>query len=639
MLARLLLVLAGTIVGLGFVEGVCRLAVQDDARSPMTLWGSALIPKDALDLRAAGRAESNYNYLEVDPDLGWTISPGESVGEEWVYQADASGLRVFPGARVLDPDESKLRIAAFGDSFTHCDEVPFEDCWTHRLEQETGARVFNAGVPGYGTDQAYLRYLEMRESLEPDVVILGLMIGDIKRNVNVFRTFMGEWTAWTKPRFVLAGDSIRLINQPAASPAESPDMIENGHPLLAYDWWYDPDQWRGGLLSKSVAYRFARARLWREPARPNYYLSDSEPTLVTARIVEEFKQQVEQAGGRFICLVIPSRPDLRYSDPVPWQPLLTRLTRAGVEIVDPTTSLRELADSSDLFESQGHYARPGNEVLARSLVRAIGSEPVIVGIAAGSSDAGAAGGAPETDAIGLFDAKTRTFFLKTSSSRGEADASVQFGAPGSVPAMGDFDGDGTDTLGVYSPTLGEFSLKDTNAEGPASIRFRFGGTRFKFAPLVGNWDGRGGDSIGLYSPDHGLFVLRNSNDSGLPDIRTPFGPKHASPALIPISGNWSGGDAIDGIGLYNPMTGRFLLKDDPTTAGPADYAFGFGAVGRGLIPIVGDWDGDDRDNVGLYDPAERSFFLRTTQSDGPADRAFRFGPAGLLPVAGNFDGR
>lgn len=625
-------------MGLCFVEWVCRLAVEDGVRSPMTLWGSELIPKDARDLRAAGRAESKYNYLEVDPDLGWTISPGESVGEDVVYLADASGLRVLPDAPAMDQGGSKLRIAAFGDSFTHCDEVPFEDCWTHRIEQQTGARVFNAGVPGYGTDQAYLRYLEMREALEPDVVILGLMIGDIKRNVNIFRTFMGEWTAWTKPRFVLAGDSIRLINHPAASPAESPEMIEKGHPLLAYDWWYDPEEWRGGLLAKSVAYRFARARLGRETERPNYYLSDSEPTWVTARIVAEFKRRVEEAGGRFICLVIPSRPDLRYSDPVPWQPLLTRLTRAGVEIIDPTLSLRDLADSAELFEAQGHYGRLGNEVLAQALVRAIGSKPVIVGIAAGSSDAGAAGEPTEKDAIGLFDAKAQTFLLKSSNTRGEADASVRFGPPGSVPAMGDFDGDGTDTLGVYSPARGEFSLKDTNAEGPASIRFRFGGTRFEFVPLVGNWDGLGGDSVGLYSPEHGLFVLRNSNDSGLPDIRNPFGPKDAKPTLIPIAGNWSGGDSIDGIGLYNPMTGRFMLKDDPTTAGPADFVFGFGAVGRGLIPIAGDWDGDDRDNVGLYDPTERTFFLRTTQSDGPADRAFRFGPKGLTPVAGNFDG-
>ena len=64
------------------------------------------------------------------------------------------------------------------------------------VERATGSRVFNAGVPGYGTDQAYLRYRERKESLAPDIVILGLMIGDMKRNVNVFRTFLAGWTAW-----------------------------------------------------------------------------------------------------------------------------------------------------------------------------------------------------------------------------------------------------------------------------------------------------------------------------------------------------------------------------------------------------------------------------------------------------------
>jgi hypothetical protein len=639
MFARLGLALAGAIVGFCLVEAICRIGVKDGVRSPATLWGSALIPKDPEDLRAAGRSEKEYRYLEIDPNLGWTISPGRSEGEDVFYQADAAGMRTLPGREWTPPTDSTRRIAAFGDSFTHCDEVPFEDCWTHLVEVESGARVFNAGVPGYGTDQAFLRYRAMRDELRPDIVVLGLMIGDIKRNVNVFRTFLSGWTAWSKPRFVLSGDAIELINQPAATPSEVPDMIANGDPLLARDWWYDPAEWRHDPLSRSVAYRFARARLWRPPERPSHLVPDGEAMVVTERIVAAFSREVEDSGARFICLVIPSEPDLRYSDPVPWQSLITRLSEAGVEIIDPTMDLRALASSPGLFEPRGHYARSGNEVLARFLVSAIGMQLEKSTPADDAAAAARPGGARETDTIGLFEPTTRTFYLSHANAAGAASVIASFGPGGSVPAMGDFDGDGVDTFGVYSAARSEFLQKDDNFPGPAVNRFRFGRPDSTVKPLIGNWDGQGGDSIGLYSPANGRFLLRNENAPGGPDVQTSFGPKLATSALIPLAGNWSGGDSIDGIGLYDPATGRFWLKDDPTTGGAADYAFRFGAAGRGMLPIVGNWDGDDTDNVGLYDPATQKFFLRTANAGGPADRTFRFGPSHLTPVVGNFDGR
>jgi hypothetical protein len=405
--ARLLLLLSGTLAGLGLVEGICRLGVEDGARMPETLWGSPLIPKDARDLRSSGRSEAGYAYLRVDPMLGWTLSPGAEVDEGVLYRADAAGLRTSSTSNARHAQGSPLRIAAFGDSFTHCDEVPFEDCWTERLEIDREAAVFNAGVPGYGTDQAYLRYRAMRAELRPDVVILGLMIGDIKRNVNVFRTFLGGWTAWTKPRFVLEGEGLALINQPAASPAEVPGMIASGHPLLERDWWYDPAEWRRDWRSRSVAYRFARARLWRPAVRPSYYGYDSEPTVVTARIVEAFKRDVEAAGGRFLCVLMPSEPHLRYGDPPPWQPLVERLMQAEVEMVDPTAALRERSASPGLFAPGGHYSRVGNEVVAKAVSAALAPPPVVAksepseGIAVAEGEAGLLAGFGASLALGL----------------------------------------------------------------------------------------------------------------------------------------------------------------------------------------------------------------------------------------------
>ena len=84
------------------------------------------------------------------------------------------------------------------------------------------------------------------------------------------------------------------------------------------------------------------------------------------------------------------------------------------------------------------------------------------------------------------------------------------------------------------------------------------------------------------------------------------------------------------------MTGFFFLKN---TQGPggADLVFSFGPGGA-FVPMVGDWDGDGVETIGIYDPASGAFFLRNANAAGPADAAFTYGPAGAVPVRGDWNG-
>lgn len=371
----LMVALGGLFVGLALAEGLCRLQVVDEVHAPPMLWGTTLIPMDPEDLRPIAKVESESRYLKVDRALGWSIRP-DGVTKGGLYQADAVGLRSLPGREPPDPTAPGVRVAAFGDSFTHCDEIPYEDSWPHLLEEHLGrgVRVFNGGVQGYGTDQAYLRFLEMRETIRPHIVILGLALADPIRNVNVFRTFAAGWTALTKPRFVLAGDGIELINRPTIPPEDVPTLIAAGDPLLLQDAWYDARDWSSGPLAWSVLYRFANARL-RGPSRHPQpcCAAGSEPTEVTARIVIEFAREVAESGGRFICLVVAGRPRLEPAKRIRWRPLMDRLAAAGVSIVDVTEELLQVADVPATFAPKGHLARPGNEVVAQALAVEVGT--------------------------------------------------------------------------------------------------------------------------------------------------------------------------------------------------------------------------------------------------------------------------
>jgi hypothetical protein len=95
----------------------------------------------------------------------------------------------------------------------------------------------------------------------------------------------------------------------------------------------------------------------------------------------------------------------------------------------------------------------------------------------------------------------------------------------------------------------------------------------------------------------------------------------------------------DTAGVYVPSTATWFLRNT-NTAGPADLTFTYGPAGAGFLPLKGDWDADGIDTVGLYDPGTSTFFLKNTNASGNADLVVRFGEAGLgyLPLSGDWNG-
>lgn len=86
-------------------------------------------------------------YLAPDPVLGWSIRPGAKAE---LYEANEQGMRANR-AYAPTPPPGVVRIAAYGDSFTHGDEVAGKHAWPFLLESMLGdAEVLNYGVPAYG---------------------------------------------------------------------------------------------------------------------------------------------------------------------------------------------------------------------------------------------------------------------------------------------------------------------------------------------------------------------------------------------------------------------------------------------------------------------------------------------------------
>ena len=211
-----------------------------------------------------------------------------------------------------------------------------------------------------------------------------------------------------------------------------------------------------------------------------------------------------------------------------------------------------------------------------------------------------------TDTTGIYNYTTANFSL-------DSGLNISFGISGDIPITGDWNGNGYDTIGVFRPSTAQFFL-DYDNDGVSDMNATFG--VIGDVPVAGDWDGDGDDNIGVFRQNHSdtgltMFFLDFDN-SGYADLSVAFG----EPDDLPVIGDWDG-DCDDNIGLYRPgsTTGVFYLDID-NDGGIADIVTPeYGDLGD--IPIAGDWDGDGDDNIGVYRPGTGEFFLNASMPSVP----------------------
>jgi len=152
--------------------------------------------------------------------------------------------------------------------------------------------------------------------------------------------------------------------------------------------------------------------------------------------------------------------------------------------------------------------------------------------------------------------------------------------------------------------------------------------------LAGDFNNDGCDTLSIYRPSEARFYIINelgSDDAGLGAAEFSF--LFGNLGDKPVVGDWDGDD-IDEIGLHRESTGFFYFRNT-LTSGVADDQFFFGNPGDRFV--AGDWGiVDGVDTPAVFRPSNTTFFFRHTLTQGIADSQFVFGELGWLPVAGEF---
>jgi Tol biopolymer transport system component len=243
---------------------------------------------------------------------------------------------------------------------------------------------------------------------------------------------------------------------------------------------------------------------------------------------------------------------------------------------------------------------------------------------------------PKVDTIGVFRPSTGQFLLRNSNTSGPPNVTINFGQSGDQPLAGDWNGDGLDDVGVFRN--GQFRLRQpvifngqpTNVVSTIVVNFGAPGD----LAVVGDWNGDGIDTPGVFRPSTGQFLFTNSDNvnNSTPhafaiSFRGDEGDK-------PVAGDWDG-NGLDTFGVYRESAAcAFLLTNNNFSINI--IATGFCAAPP-VSPVMGDWNGNGVDTNGVYSGSQAVFNLSNNLT-GPPEFQVRFGQAGDLPVAGDWNG-
>jgi Tol biopolymer transport system component len=473
------------------------------------------------------------------------VSDRSGVATIWLMGADGSDLReLIPGTEpAWSPDGSQI---AFADDLDF-DLVPAASIWVVNVDGTGLTRVTSPE-----TDPIYIEELQRHVSLDIwdtspswfpdgksllfgryrasyntyDMMELDLLSGAVGALPIDLRSAGGTEIAPDGVRIlftVLAGmqgqTSVRLYNL-ATNEYQPPGAL--GSP------------WIGGFSWSPQGTRYAAALA---PTGTDTYIAIVNPDGPTS--------------------VIADSPDANEFDPA-WQPL----NPYPMGLVDLASGEWYLRDASGKVASFFH-GNPGDAPLM------------------GDWDCDG------IDTPGLYRQSDGFVYLRNSNTEGVADLAFYFGNPGDIPIAGDFNGDGCDTVSVYRPSQSQVFIINTLGSadtglGAADYDYYFGDPGDK--PFVGDFDGDGADTIGLYRQATGFVYYRNTHTQGTADNQFYFG----NPQDRFVTADWNH-DGIDSPAIYRPGNTTHYFRFN-NTEGNADAQYIWGEPD--WLPVSGTFAAD-----------------------------------------------
>lgn len=320
-----------------------------------------------------------------DAQLGWCPRPEQRRRQD---RFDWSGSRQAHKPLPRERVSGERRIALFGCSYTFGSEVSAKDSWAGQLDTSyPDVHFANLGVPGFGIDQALLRFRRDGLPLEADEVWLGYYPYAALRVTSRFPPLFSRWRAFTinfKPCFELDEEgALRLLPCPVKEPRDILRLLRNPQEFNAAmgdeDMWIRRVPWafkpKGEHWSHSSALGLIALTAMERgghDTRQRMLDSDDDVHKLNLAILRTFAREVEASGARFRLLILPSSVEVaevgRDGEGF-WDPIVAQLVDSGIEVHDVARSFHQagVVHGPKHWMPQGHYSPRGNQLVADSI--------------------------------------------------------------------------------------------------------------------------------------------------------------------------------------------------------------------------------------------------------------------------------
>lgn len=219
------------------------------------------------------------------------------------------------------------------------------------------------------------------------------------------------------------------------------------------------------------------------------------------------------------------------------------------------------------------------------------------------------------DGVDTLAARRGNVYHFTNSPTGATiDAVVTYGRPDDTVLAGDWDGDGVETLAVRRDST--YHVKNTLVGGPADVVIAYG--KVDDDVLVGDFDGNGTDTLAVRRAS--TYHVKNTIAGGNADQVVGYG----RPDDDVLVGDFDG-DSDDS---FTVRRGNQYFIANDIRGGAADRVVSYGRTTDAAL--VGDWNGDGVDSLGIHrlrGAPERTTFGTVTDLTG------------IDPLSGDYDPR
>jgi hypothetical protein len=333
----------------------------------------ALRTPDSVDALLLGKP-AGYIPRKYEPELGYLFTNGRV--RHGVNRSECTYTYGPDGARLMIAHSGEpCRIASYGDSFTHGDQVNDGETWQEQLAARIGEPVRNFGVGGYSVYQAYLRLRREEERRPSRYLIFNIYDDDHRRSLDPL--MLRVWA----PRPSLVVEAERNGWREVPNPCPTPQSL---YRLCEIDWL--TEQFCNNRYIRQAAEGRARLKVAVPPRDfPGIPSRDGDehpfmPDALygTMRVLEAVEALASRAGSKVIHVLTYSQYRLqrylisgyRFDEPVVQfykSKQLPFVDMLAVHAADFARFKGTPTEYIDQYYVGGHYNPAGNDFLAAAL--------------------------------------------------------------------------------------------------------------------------------------------------------------------------------------------------------------------------------------------------------------------------------